>query len=189
MPSNRFLNHHVSAENIVAVAKDIVTYKAYHKITLAELAEKMGCQEKALVVHFSHIDSLLFRIIEEDFNDLAQLLLTIQYGDGNNIDKLKHILVAFMEFGINLNHRYDGLFAFYTSNDKHSITEVAQRTYYQFEYAILQLKDQQTEESLIYSAFISLHGFIQYHKGYVKDFEEVRSYAEAHAWFVLKGLS
>ncbi|MEK4966544.1 TetR/AcrR family transcriptional regulator [Cytobacillus sp. FSL R7-0696] len=189
MPSNHFHDQNISADKIVAVAKELVTDNAFQNITLEDIAVKMRCQVKALTVHFNHIDVLLYRIIEEDFNDLTQMLVTIQYGDDNKIDKLKQILITFMEFGINLHHRYDGLFAFYTSNDKHSITEMAQKTYYRFEYAVLQLKDQQTEESLIYSAFIALHGFIQHHKGYVKDFEEVRSYAESHAWFVLKGLS
>ncbi|MBD7938486.1 MULTISPECIES: TetR/AcrR family transcriptional regulator [Cytobacillus] len=189
MPTHHFHDQYISADKIVAVVKELVTDNAYHNITLEEIAMKMRCQVKALTVHFNHMDALLYRIIEEDFNVLTQMIVTIQYGDDNKIDKLNQLLVSFMEFGINLHHRYDLLFAFYTSNDKHSITEIAQKTYYRFEYAVLQLKEQQTEESLVYSAFIALHGFIQHHKGYVKDFEEIRSYAEAHAWFVLKGLS
>ncbi|MBN6888107.1 AcrR family transcriptional regulator [Cytobacillus horneckiae] len=179
----------LTKEEIVNAARHQFIAKGFEKVTMRGVASQLGCSHGALYYHFKNKIELFYAVVEKDFEHLNQLLKEIINSTKENHQKLLDILICFMKFGLNHQKQYEFMFMMKNAEVDSLAHEAATKSYYQFEYAILQLKNQNTEPSLIYSAFVALHGFVSHHCGYVKEYNEVKEYAEAHALFIIKGLA
>ncbi|WP_261178486.1 TetR/AcrR family transcriptional regulator [Anaerobacillus sp. CMMVII] len=152
------------------------------------IAKQLGCSHGALYYHFKNKAELFYGVVEEDFTKLNKLVEEEVQSSEDDETKIFHIFLRFIEFGLNHQSQYEIMFMTRNSEVDSLNQQAAYQSYQKFAHCVQSLAPKKLSIKDIWAAFISLHGFVSYYRGYVGCFEEAKLPAEGHVEFVLKGL-
>ncbi|UTR13739.1 TetR/AcrR family transcriptional regulator [Salipaludibacillus sp. LMS25] len=179
----------LTKEMIVKEARNQFIKKGYRHVSMREIAKQLKCSHGAIYYHYTNKAELFYAIIEADFSSLNEEIEKILLVKKKNRAKLKDLFLAFMAFGLNNQHQYELMFMMRDQEVDSLSAESANKCYAHFAQAVQTLVDKPLAIKDIWSAFMSLHGFVAHHRGYVSHFRDVEQAAEAHVSFIIKGLT
>ena len=179
----------LTREMIINEARIQFIEKDFNQVSMRSIAKQIGCTHGALYYHFSNKADLFYTIIEEYFLVLNDLIDEIIKGPGDNLMKLRSVFLGFIEFGLNHQSQYEMMFAPRNGEVDGLSQEAASLSYQKLAEAIQSLSPNDLLISEIYSAFMSLHGFVSHYRGRVKHFGEAKEAASSHVNFIIKALT
>ena len=84
---------HIDRQNqIIEIAKELVSEGGVHNLTIRKLTKMAGITEAALYRHFNSRDDVIINLIEEVNDKLIETIKSSINSDGNSIDNLEIIL-------------------------------------------------------------------------------------------------
>lgn len=178
----------LTREMILKEARTQFVDKEFQKVSMRNIAKQLGCSHGAIYYHFKNKAELFYGIVEEDFAKLNRLVEETVHSSEDDESKLRLIFLRFIEFGLNHQSQYEIMFMKRNSEVDSLSQQAAYLSYQKFAEAVHSLAKKKLAIKDVWSAFISLHGFVAYYRGYVSCFEEAKLPAEGHVEFVLKGL-
>lgn len=179
----------LTRDSIVYKARELFIEKGYQELSVRSIAKELECSHGAIYYHFKNKAALFYAIVDEGFLALNKRIEEI-LGEGQEQDKQKQqrLMLAFLEFGLNNQSKYEMMFMQGKKEVGGLSREAANHSYERFAQAMQTHSSSLLKASTVMSAFISLHGFISHYHGIVKGYEEVKTSAEDHVEFIIKGL-
>lgn len=178
----------LSREIILKEARNQFVEKDFQKVSMRNIAKQLGCSHGAIYYHFKNKAELFYGIVEEDFAQLDYLVAeTLKEAHDDEI-KMFNLFLRFIEFGLNHQSQYEIMFMTRNSEVDSLNQQAAYKSYQKFAEAVQSLSRKNLAIKDIWSAFLSLHGFVSYYRGYASSFDDVKLPAHAHVNFIMKGL-
>lgn len=189
MSPRKSSSQELTKEMILKEARTQFVEKDYHQVSMRGIAKQLGCSHGALYYHYKNKAELFYAIIEEYFMTLNNTIEEIVDGHGDNRTKLSDLFLGFIEFGLNNQSQYEIMFMLRNSEVNALSQDAAYLCYDKFAQTVQALSMNKLLISDIYSAFLSLHGFVSHYRGFAGSFEEVKDVAGLHADFIVKALT
>jgi AcrR family transcriptional regulator len=177
----------LTREMIMDAARDLFMKKGYQNVSMRQIATVLGCSHGSIYYHFINKAELFYALVKEHFRVLDSKLDDMMQQEMNNNDKLHHILLGFIEFGLNNQSHYEIMFLIKDTEVRYFINEGPATSYDKFAKSVNSLC-RSTSIHDIWSIFLSLHGFVSHYIGHVNEFDEVKEIANAHVKFLLKSI-
>ncbi len=178
----------LTREMILKEARTQFIEKDFQKVSMRGIAKVLGCSHGAIYYHFTNKAELFNGVVEEDFAKLNQLIEDVVASQEADEEKLTQIFLSFIEFGLNHQSQYEIMFMTRNSEVDSLNKPAAYKSYQKFAQSVQSLCKKKLAIRDIWSAFIALHGFVSYYRGYVTCYDEVALTAEGHVKFIVKGL-
>ncbi|AZU62279.1 TetR/AcrR family transcriptional regulator [Neobacillus mesonae] len=188
MSPRKIVQQELTRDMIMDAARDLFVSKGYQHVSMRQIAKELGYSHGAIYYHFKNKAELFSALVEEHFDLLNKKLRDVLEQNLNPIGKLKQLLVAFIEFGLNHQSHYEIMFLIKDEEVRNLVNQGPSRTYENFAQSISHLSVKKMKVQEIWLMFLSLHGFITHYCRHVDSFEDVRDLAEAHAEFLLKSI-
>lgn len=179
----------LTREMIISEARTQFVEKDFHQVSMRSIAKELGCSHGAIYYHFKNKAELFYSIVEEYFLELNKLLEDTVNGTEDNLTKFYNIFLGFIEFGLNHQSQYEFMFMMKNTEVDGLSQEAANLSYQKFAQSVQSLSMTKLLIKDIYSAFLSLHGFVAHYRGYVSSFEEAKEAAYVHVDFIVKALT
>ncbi|WAA13973.1 TetR/AcrR family transcriptional regulator [Fervidibacillus halotolerans] len=171
---------------IMDAAKDLFIEKGYQHVSVRQIAKQLGCSHGAIYYHFKNKAELFYAIVEEFFGMLEQKLTEILNRDIDADEKLKEILLGFIEFGMTYQNHYEIIFLIKDEDVQYFLSEKPNIVYQKFANAVYELSEHKLSVKEIWSIFLSLHGFVTEYLRNGTNYEQVKDTAADHVDFLLK---
>lgn len=189
MAARKAVAQELSKAKILDTARELFVSEGYQHVTMRKIAGELGYSHGALYYHFKNKAELFNQLVEQDFGLLDQWL-DERVREIESPDKqIRGILQGYIQFGLNHPNHYQVMFMVQDDGGKSHLAEQPNHTYQNFAKAIHDLYGHKVTPMLIWSLFLSLHGFVtHYCKRPEVSFKDVKKLAESHVNFLVKGL-
>ena len=188
MSPRKSVQQELTREMIMDAARDLFVTKGYQHVSMREIGKILGCSHGAIYYHFKNKAELFYALVENHFAMLNEKLQEIIEMELNPKEKLKQILIGFIEFGLNHQSHYEIMFLIKDEEVRCLINQEPNQVYANFAQGVASLSGKGLKVQEIWLLFLALHGFVTHYCRQVDSFEEVRGLAEAHTAFLLKSL-
>ena len=189
LAARKAVDQELSKEKILETARDLFVSEGYQHVTMRQIAKSLGYSHGALYYHFKNKAELFYSLVEKDFGLLNEKLDEFLKEDTDVETKLKRILLGYIEFGIRHPNHYQIMFLIQEDDRQSVLQREPNLTYEKFASALYTLCGNKVTPMVIWSLFLSLHGFVaHYCKHPEQTFEDVKRMAESHVQFLLKRL-
>ncbi|MBY6036976.1 TetR/AcrR family transcriptional regulator [Fictibacillus nanhaiensis] len=188
MSPRKKVKQELTRQMILNAARELFVEKGYQHVSMRQIAKELKYSHGALYYHFQSKAELFYALVEEHFTMLDQILDNELEHQVEKKNKLKNILLAFIEFGLTHQNHYEIMFLIKDEEVRNFINQGPNKSYEKFAQSIFALCEKQITLQEIYSLFLSLHGFVIHYCRHVVDYEEVRDFAEVHVEFLMKRL-
>jgi AcrR family transcriptional regulator len=189
LAARRAVEQELTKEIILDAARDLFVQKGYQHVSMRQLANVLGYSHGAIYYHFKNKAELFYTLVRQDFSLLDQKLEETMAEEAMaQQTKLENVLLGFIEFGLVNQSHYEIMFLVKDSEVKSYLAEGPNESYEKFAQAIFILTDRKTTPAVIWSMFLSLHGFVSHYCKSGQTFKDVESLAKAHVQFILKSV-
>lgn len=190
MSPRKAVQQELTREMIMDVARDLFAEKGYEHVSMRQIAKKLGYSHGAIYYHFKNKAELFFALVEDHFDMLNNELNRILELDLENKEKLRHIFLGYIQFGLSHQSHYEIMFLSKDDEIKDyiKVNRGPALTYENFAQHVSALCEKNVSPQEIWSVFLSLHGFVTHYCRHVVCFEEIKSLAAAHTEFLIKAL-
>jgi AcrR family transcriptional regulator len=179
----------LTKEAILDAARELFVAQGYSSASMRKVAQALNCSHGALYYHFKNKAELFYGIAEQGFEKLNALLKEIMSRTQlSNEEKLFEILLGYIRFGLTHQKHYEVMFLIRDEELDCYMQEAPYESYQHFAEAIAVLLPKPPAAQQIWSAFISLHGFVTHFSRSEAEFEETQGLARTHARFIIGGL-
>ncbi|MCM3597360.1 TetR/AcrR family transcriptional regulator [Metabacillus idriensis] len=190
MAARRAVDQELTRESIMHAAHQLFNEKGYQNVSMRQIAKELNYSHGAIYYHFKNKAELFYALVKADFTLLDEKLMNVlDQEELSNKEKTKKILESYIEFGLRNQSQYELMFL---TKDEEVISYMIHEpnaSYDQFAQAIYALSGKQLSANVIWSVFLSLHGFVTHYCKTGMTFEEVEPLVKAHVLFLMKGLS
>lgn len=187
MSPRKAVQQELTREMIMNAARDLFIKKGFQHVSMRQIAKELNYSHGAIYYHFKNKAELFYALVEEHFRMLDDTLFKIMDQQAqDNKDKLKQVLLGFIEFGLKFQSHYEIMFLIKDEEVRNFINQGPNRSYEKFAQSVYALCGKTLTVQEIWSLFLSLHGFVAHYLRHVNDFEEIKDLAEAHVNFLLK---
>ncbi|WAA11386.1 TetR/AcrR family transcriptional regulator [Fervidibacillus albus] len=173
---------------IMDAAKDLFIKKGYQNVSVRQIAKQIGCSHGAIYYHFKNKAELFYAFVEDYFELLQQKLNEILARDGDEHEKLRDILLSYIEFGMTYQSHYEIIFLIKDEDVQYFLNEKPNIVYETFAKSVAHLSNHKLSVKEIWSIFLSLHGFVTEYLRIETNYNRVKDAAESHVDFLLKGI-
>ncbi|MFD1019741.1 TetR/AcrR family transcriptional regulator [Thalassobacillus hwangdonensis] len=188
MAPRKAVKQELTREIVLDTARELFVKQGFQGVTLRKIAKELGYSHGSIYYHFNNKAELFFALVELDFAKLDQTMEGILDLDLSNREKLKAILLGYIEFGLTYQHHYDVMFMTKDEDLKSYLEEGPNRSYDKFAQSIYSLTSTKLTVQKIWSVFLMLHGFVSHYCHKVEGYDEVRTMAETYAEDILAGI-
>ncbi|MBY7141936.1 TetR/AcrR family transcriptional regulator [Virgibacillus sp. NKC19-3] len=189
MAARRAVDQELTKEKILETARSLFVSEGYQHVTMRQIATLLGYSHGSLYYHFKNKAELFYNIVAKDFTLLNETLDNIIKADTDVENKLRSILSGYIEFGIRRPNHYQIMFLIQDDDLQSELQQEPKITYEKFASALYMLCGSKVTPAIIWSLFLSLHGFVVHYCGHPElTYEDVKGMAEAHVRFLMKGL-
>ncbi|WP_462410870.1 TetR/AcrR family transcriptional regulator [Neobacillus sp. Marseille-QA0830] len=188
MSPRKLVQQELTRQMIMDAARNLFVMRGYQHVSMRQIAKELDCSHGTIYYHFKNKAELFYELVEDHFALLDQKLQEVLLMDLDNMEKLKRVLVAYIEFGLNHQSHYEIMFLTKDEEVRNLLNQGPNKSYENFAQSVARLSGKQLKVQEIWLLFLSLHGFVTHYCQYVNGYEEVRSLAEAHADFLLKSI-
>lgn len=179
------MSQELSKERILEGTRHLFHKHGYRSLTMRGIAKEMGYSHGALYYHFREKKAeLLYALVMEDFHGLLEKHRElIRKSKDSGVPCLQQMMLEFIRFGLENPKHYEMMFII-NEPELQRYSRSEQVHYLDlFASVVGELKS----ESLPWSLFMSLHGFISYKIQTGQTYEQVKHMAEEHVKFFLCG--
>ncbi|WP_449539204.1 TetR/AcrR family transcriptional regulator [Ferdinandcohnia sp. Marseille-Q9671] len=176
----------LTREKIMDIAHDLFVQKGYQSVSMRQIAKELNYSHGAIYYHFKNKADLFYAMVVQDFEMLNTVLLQIMNLDLPPVEKLKKVLLGYIEFGLTNKNQYELMFLINDDEVKSCIQQEPLESYGMFADAIAKLSKQRATIQDIWSIFLSIHGFVTHYTRSEQTFENVKTMAEAHVEYLIK---
>lgn len=188
MSARKVVQRELSRSMIMDTARFLFAQSGYQHVSMRKIAQELNYSHGALYYHFKNKAELFYAIITEDFLLLNQLLDEIMLEELTNNEKLKKILLKFIQFGLDHPNHYELMFLTRDSEVQAHLQQAPNLSYEKFGNAMYILCGPQINVQQVWSVFICVHGFVTTYIRNNQAYDEVKILAESHVEFILKGI-
>lgn len=188
MSPRKSVQQELTREMIMEAARDLFVKKGYQHVSMRQIAKELDYSHGAIYYHFKNKAELFYAMVQEHFQMLDEKLTHIMEQDLNNREKLKLVLLGFIEFGLDQQSHYEIMFLIKDEEVRNFINQEPMKAYEHFAKNVFLLCEEKPNLQEIWCLFIALHGFVSHYLRHVNGFEEVKELAAAHVEFLLKSI-
>ncbi|WP_453990804.1 TetR/AcrR family transcriptional regulator [Bacillus nitroreducens] len=185
MSPRKQVKEELSREKIMDVAHELFVQKGYQHVSMRQIAKELNYSHGAIYYHFKNKADLFYAMVVEDFKMLNDVLNQIISQKLPPNEKVKKILLGYIEFGLTHKSQYEVMFLLNDEEVKSFIQQEPNESYQMFAVAISKLTNQKASIQDIWSIFLSIHGFVTHYCRSNQTFDDVKSLAESHVEFIL----
>lgn len=186
MSPRKQVQEELSREKIMDVAHELFVQKGYQHVSMRQIANELKYSHGAIYYHFKNKADLFYAMVVQDFNMLNNVLQQIMNQNLPPEEKVKKILLGYIEFGLSHKSQYELMFLINDEEVKSCIQQEPLESYGKFANAISSLSNQKTSIQDIWSIFLSIHGFVTHYCRSNQSYQDVKTLAESHVEFILK---
>lgn len=190
LAARRAVDQELTRESIMDAAHELFNEKGYQNVSMRQIAKELNYSHGAIYYHFKNKAELFYALVKADFRLLDEKLdEVLNRVDIDNKEKTKKILEGYIEFGLKNQSQYELMFL---TKDEEVISYLIHEpnmSYEKFAQAIYTLSDRKVNVNLIWSVFLSLHGFVTHYCKTKMTFEEIEPLMKAHVLFLLRGIT
>ena len=184
-------NKHVSKteltrEVIMEVARELLVEKGYASVSMRQIANKINCSHGAIYYYFKNKAELFYALVEEHFLMLEEKMEEIMQESSEKSEKLRKLLLGFIEFGLNNQSHYEIMFLIKDKEVLHFLNRSPAQTYKLFANHLANLSGKRLTITEIWSIFLALHGFVTHYLRHIVCFLEVEEMANYHVAMLMK---
>lgn len=188
MAARRAVEQELTREMILNAARELFVEKGYQHASMRQLAQVLGYSHGAIYYHFKNKAELYYALVKIDFSLLDHKLEEVLNEETDRRTKLENVLMGFIQFGLENQSHYEIMFMVKDKEVQAFLEQEPNQSYEKFANALYELTDKKITLPLIWSAFLSLHGFVSKYCSVGASFQEVKPIAKAHVQFILNGL-
>lgn len=188
MAPRKAVAQELTREMIMDVARGLFREKGYQHVSMRQIAQELNYSHGAIYYHFKNKADLFFAIVKRDFSLLDGLLEDILGRQLEPQDKLRELLLGFIEFGLTHQSHYEIMFLIKDEEVQNLMDDGPSASYEKFAKALQALSGNRMTIKSIWSVFLSLHGFVTHYCRTNQTYEDVRLLAESHVSFLLKAI-
>ncbi|GAA4713864.1 TetR/AcrR family transcriptional regulator [Brevibacillus fulvus] len=188
MAPRKAVAQELTREAIIDAARGLFQEKGYQNLSMRQIAQTLQYSHGALYYHFKNKAELFYAIVKQDFSLLDDTLDQILSRQLEPSEKLRRVLLGFIEFGLTHRSHYEIMFLIRDKEIQEFVDDGPSHSYEKFAKAVQSLSKNRLGIQTIWSLFLALHGFVTHYCRNQQSYEEVRSMAEYHVEFLLKGL-
>lgn len=185
MAPRKSVQQELTREMIMDAARDLFVANGYQHVSMRQIAKELDYSHGAIYYHFKNKAELFYELVEEHFQMLDQKLDEIMDQDLNPKEKLKEILLGFIEFGLTHQSHYEIMFLIKDEEVRNFINQGPNKSYERFAKNVHFLCGNKATIQNIWSLFLSLHGFVTHYLRHVNGYEDVKQMAQAHVEFLM----
>lgn len=178
----------LTREMIMEAARNLFVKKGFQHVSMRQIAKELGYTHGAIYYHFENKAELFYALVEQHFIMLDQVLMDVMKEEISNQEKLKKILMGFIEFGLSHQSHYEIMFLIKDEEVRNFINLEPSQSYEKFAQSISLLCGKKVSLQEIYSIFLSLHGFVTHYCRTESTFEDVKEMANVHTSFLMKAI-
>jgi AcrR family transcriptional regulator len=97
-------------QEILDAASELFVKEGYENVSMRRIAEKIEYSPTTIYLYFKDKAELLEQVCFETFSRLSLVLSRIQELPGDPVQRLKHGLIAYIQFGLENPHHYRATF-------------------------------------------------------------------------------
>lgn len=180
MAARKALDKELTRDMIMDAARGLFTKKGYQHVSMRQIALELDCSHGAIYYHFKNKAELFYALVESHFQLLDSKIDEIVSENISDREKLKHILLGFIEFGLTHQSHYEIMFLTKDEEVQNFINESPMKTYEKFANKVAELSEKKLSVQEIWSIYLSLHGFVAHYLRHVVNFEDVQAMADVH---------
>lgn len=178
----------LSREAIMHAARDLFVNKGYQHVSMRQIAQKLKISHGAIYYHFKNKAELFSALVDDHFHLLDQELDRIMQGSLEPQEKLREVMLGFIEFGLTHQSHYEIMFLTKDEEVIQCINQGPNQSYEKFAQAVFNLLDKKIALQEIWYLFLSLHGFVSHYLRHVNSYEDVKELAKWHVDFLIKAV-
>ncbi|MDR4887298.1 TetR/AcrR family transcriptional regulator [Fredinandcohnia sp. QZ13] len=186
MSPRKQVQEELSREKIMDVAHELFVQKGYQHVSMRQIAKELNYSHGAIYYHFNNKADLFYAMVVQDFELLNQVLQQIINQDIPPDEKLKKILLGYIEFGLTHKSQYELMFLINDEEVKSCIQQEPMESYGMFANVISNLSNQKASIQDIWSIFLSIHGFVTHYCRSNQTYDDVKNLARSHVEYILK---
>ncbi|MEH7238506.1 TetR/AcrR family transcriptional regulator [Bacillus sp. JJ1562] len=186
MSPRKQVQEELSREKIMDVAHELFVQKGYQHVSMRQIAKELNYSHGAIYYHFKNKADLFYAMVVQDFELLNDVLNQIITQDLARDEKVKKILLGYIEFGLTHKSQYELMFLINDEEVKSCIQQEPLESYGMFANAISKLTNQKASIQDIWSLFLSIHGFVTHYCRSNQTYDNVKKLAQSHVEYILK---
>jgi AcrR family transcriptional regulator len=189
MSPRKSVPQELTKEMIMDAARDLFVQKGYQHVSMRQIAKELNYSHGALYYHFKNKAELFSALVEKHFHMLNEELEKIMLQEMEDKEKLMQIFIGYIKFGLSYQSHYEIMFLIKDDEIKDYINQGPNESYEKFAQSVFSLCGKHVSLQMIWSVFLSLHGFVTHYCRHIISFEEVEGLAVEHAKFLIKALT
>jgi AcrR family transcriptional regulator len=186
LAARKAVEQNLTREMILEAARELFVKQGYQSTSMRQVAKVLNYSHGAIYYHFKNKAELYYALVKKDFTLLNQKLAEVINEEGEPQTKLERILLGFIEFGLNNQSHYEIMFQIKDKELQHHFEQEPILSYERFAQAIFSLYPKQVSPAIIWSIFLSLHGFVTHYCKSGQSYEDVKELAKSHVQFIMK---
>ncbi len=180
MVARRAVDQELSKEKILEVARELFVKQGYRNVSMRQIAAAIGYSHGSIYYHFKSKADLFYSLVNQDFNLLDQRLDEVLRTDVEPKQKLINVLLGFIRFGLEHQSHYEIMFIIKDEELQKYVPQSPNHSYEKFAQAIYLLSEKRANPTMIWSIFLSLHGFVSHYCKSGQSYEDVETLAHVH---------
>lgn len=189
MAARKVVDQELSQEIILDAARDLFVEKGYQHVSMRQIAQALKYSHGAIYYHFNNKAELFYALVRRDFTKLNDALNEILSRQGlSNEQQLREIMLGFIRFGLENQSHYEIMFLIKDKEINSYLEQEPELTYVNFATAVKSLSHKRVTPALIWSVFLSLHGFVSHYCKSEQTYDDVKSLAVLHVELLLRNL-
>lgn len=189
MAARKAVEQELSKNKILDAARELFVNKGYQQVSMRQIASALNYSHGAIYYHFQNKAELFYALVRKDFAKLNDALNVILKRDGlSNEEQLKEIFLGFIRFGLENQSHYEIMFLIKDKELNCYLEQEPDLTYANFAKAVKSLSHERVTPAMIWSLFLSLHGFVSHYCKSEQTYQDVKFLAEFHVSLLLKSI-
>ncbi|CAH0345277.1 TetR/AcrR family transcriptional regulator [Bacillus sp. CECT 9360] len=188
MTPRKAVDKELSREIILDTARNLFAKEGYQNVSMRKIAKELNYTHGAIYYHFENKAELFYALVKEDFSLLDGVLEKIIEQDIGDREKIMQILLGFIKFGLTYPNHYEIMFLIRDEEVQMHLQNEPNLSYERFAKAVYELSAMKANTKIIWSIFLSIHGFVAIYCRTGQTYEDVKDIAESHVMLLLKAI-
>jgi AcrR family transcriptional regulator len=188
MSPRKVVDHELSREVIIEAARSLFVQHGYQHTSMRQIAKQLNYSHGAIYYHFKNKAELFYAMVDQDFLLLNEVLDSVLKKEMHPEEKIRKILLRFIEFGVTHSNHYEMMFLLKDEVVKSYFAEGPNKSYEKFASSLYVLCEKKINLKDIWSIFLSLHGFVAHYCRIDQLYDDIKEMAEAHVDFMMQSI-
>ncbi|API92888.1 MULTISPECIES: TetR/AcrR family transcriptional regulator [Virgibacillus] len=186
MSARKAVAKELTRDMILQAANNLFVEKGYQHVSMRQIATKLNYSHGSLYYHFKNKAELFFALVEKHFQLLDERMCAIQDKDIPDEEKLRQLMQDYIAFGLTHQSHYEIMFLIRDDEVRTFMQEAPMKAYQRFAHFVANWSEETLSVQVIWSMFLSLHGFVTHYLRHVNEYADVEQMAKRHVDLLLQ---